>query len=141
MTMRTKSRLPRDLYMDLIRQFPLRPIRSDKELDEAVKRIDSLLDRRLGPGEQDYLDVLSELVERYESEAVPIGGVSDAAILRHLIEAKGVTQSEVAREAGIAVSTISDVLSSRRELTRQQIGKLAGYFHVQPGVFFFSNRQ
>ena len=50
----------RDPYLGLVRRFPLRPIRSDGELDEAVAVVNSLLSRpRLAPGESDYLEVLS----------------------------------------------------------------------------------
>jgi transcriptional regulator with XRE-family HTH domain len=37
--------------------------------------------------------------------------------------------------AGIAESTISEVLSGKRRLTRAQLEKLAAYFHVVPAVF------
>jgi HTH-type transcriptional regulator/antitoxin HigA len=43
----------------------------------------------------------------------------------------------VAKEAGIAESTISEVLARKRRLNRSQIGKLARYFHVEPGAFAF----
>lgn len=127
-----------DRYVELIRQFPLRPIRSDNELDEAIRVVDSLVGRSaLAPEEQDYLLVLSDLVERYEAEAHPIAPLSDADMLQHLIEAKGVCQTEVARATGIADSTISEVLSGKRSLNRTHIGKLARYFAVSPGVFAF----
>ena len=85
-------------YLKLVRTFPLRPIRSDDSLDRAIAVINSLLDRDdLSPAEADYLDVLSDLVERYETEEHPMEDVSDADMLQHLIEAKGVTQAEVAR--------------------------------------------
>ena len=63
--------------------------------------------------------------------------VSDAEMLRHLIEAKGVSQTEVADATGIAVSTISEVLQGKRTLNRGHIGKLAKYFSVPPDVFAF----
>ena len=127
-----------DRYVELIRQFPLRPIRSDDELDEAIRVVDSLVGRpALPPEEQDYLLVLSDLVERYEAEAHPIAPLSDADMLQHLIEAKGVPQTEVARATGIADSTISEVLSGKRSLNRTHIGKLARYFAVSPEVFAF----
>ncbi len=127
-----------DRYLELVRQFPLRPIRSDQELDEAVRMVDLLLSKRsLGPEEQDYLDVLSDLIERYEAEAHPIAPLPDADILRHLIEAKGVPQSQVAKATDIADSTISEVLSGKRSLNRTHIGKLARYFSVSPQVFAF----
>jgi len=127
-----------DRYVELIRQFPLRPIRSDDELDAAIRVVDSLVGRpALAPEEQDYLLVLSDLVERYEAEAHPIAPLSDADMLQHLIEAKGVPQTEVARATGIADSTISEVLSGKRSLNRTHIGKLARYFAVSPEVFAF----
>jgi HTH-type transcriptional regulator/antitoxin HigA len=79
-----------DRYFDLVLQFPLRPVRSDEELDRAVRMVDSLLDRRdLAPEEEDYLDVLGDLIERYEEESHPMAPVSDSEMLRHLIEARG----------------------------------------------------
>jgi HTH-type transcriptional regulator / antitoxin HigA len=125
-----------DRYLELIRTFPLRPIRSDKELSEALAVIDELLDQeRLVAEEQDYLDVLSGLVERYEKERHPMPPVSDAQMLRHLIEAKNVTQVQVARATGIAESTISAVLAGNRRLNREHIEKLARYFHVGARAF------
>jgi len=100
--------------------------------------IDSLLDlSHLDPLEQDYLEVLSDLVERYESQEYPIPPVSDAEMLRHLVEARGATQAQVAREAGIVESTLSAVLSGKRKLSRSHIGKLSRYFSVSPAVFSF----
>jgi HTH-type transcriptional regulator/antitoxin HigA len=127
-----------DRFLELIRRFPLRPLRTDADLDAAVAVVDSLLDQpALSAPEQDYLDVLSDLIEAYEAEAVPIKPVGDADMLRFLIEQKGATQAEVAKKSGIAESTISEVLAGKRKLNRLQIGKLARYFHVGPGAFAF----
>ena len=127
-----------DRYFVLVTQFPLRPIHSDKELAKAVKVVDSLLDRRdLASEEEDYLDVLGDLIERYEGEAYPMAPLSDAEMLRHLIEAKGVSQTEICSATGIADSTISEILKGRRSLNRGHIGKLARYFNVSPDVFAF----
>lgn len=129
-----------DRYLDLVRRFPLRPIRSEPELDEAIRVIDGLVVRDdLSPPEQDYLDVLDDLVEAYEEKTIPIEPVDDAGLLRLLIEAKGVAQAQVAREAGVAESTVSEVLAGKRKLNRSQIGKLARYFRVSPAAFRFAD--
>jgi len=132
MVARTKNnRAVRDRYLEWIRQFPLRPIRSDRELDAALQVIDRLLDQKqLAREERDYLDVLSGLVEKYERERHPMPPATDAEMLRHLIEAKGVAQVQVARATGIAESTVSAVLAGERRLRREHIEKLARYFHV-----------
>ena len=127
-----------DGYMELIHQLPLRPIRNDKELDRAIAVIDALLDReKLTLAEQDYLDVLGNLVERYENAHDPINGdnLTEGQMLRFLIDQKDVTQADTARATGIGESRISEVLSGKRQLTRAQIEKLAAYFHVSPAVF------
>jgi HTH-type transcriptional regulator/antitoxin HigA len=137
---RTKAppRRVQDTYLDLIHQWPLRPIRSEAELDRATAVLNSLLDRdRLDHPEQDYLDVLGDLIERYEDEAhlINTSDLTDAEMLAHLIEAKGVNQAAVARSTGIAVSTISEVLAGKRQLSRRHIDKLAAYFHVGVSAF------
>jgi HTH-type transcriptional regulator/antitoxin HigA len=143
---RTKTRAGqhRDTYLALVRRFPLRPIRNEAELDAAFAVLDSLTCRDdLDAGEADYLDVLSDLVERYEDRVhpIPTDDLSEAEMLAHLIEARGVKQVEVARATGIAESTLSEVLRGKRRMTRRQIVKLAGYFAVSPGVFMQSDAQ
>src|SRR5207249_286190 len=85
-------------YLALIRRFPLRPIRTEAELDAASAIIDDLTDRDdLSPTESDYLDVLGDLAEKYEGEHVEMPRVSDAEMLRSLMNEKGVRQADVAR--------------------------------------------
>jgi HTH-type transcriptional regulator/antitoxin HigA len=139
--MKTTRKVARfqDSYLTLIQRFPLRPIRSEQDLDRAIALVDELTDRDdLDAGEKDYLDVLSDLIERYETESFPIEAVSDAVMLAHLLEAKGITQAELARETKIAESTISAILTGKRKLNRSQISRLAHCFQVQPTVFRFS---
>jgi HTH-type transcriptional regulator/antitoxin HigA len=123
-------------YIELVNVLPLRPIRSERELDRATKMIDSLLDRpKLTKTERDYLEVLTDLVERYESQAYPAEPANDAEMLAHLLDARGISQTELSAKVGIAGSTISEVLRGKRKLRRQHIGRLAAFFGVSPAVF------
>jgi HTH-type transcriptional regulator/antitoxin HigA len=126
----------RNTYFELIKQFPLRPLRSEKALDQAARIVDRLaVKKSLDRSERDYLDVLSDLIERYEDQHHEIEPLADGEMLRFLIEQSGRTQIHLARATGIANSTISAVLSGKRDLTRHQVVKLAAYFHVDPGIF------
>ena len=89
---------------------------------------------KLDDGEEMYLDALSDLVAAYEDEHYPIEPASDADMLRHLMEAKGVTQAELHRDTGLAKSTISEVLAGKKPFSRQMIRKLADYFKVDVSV-------
>lgn len=138
MALQTKRRRtsPSDSYLSLIHRFPLRAIRNDRELDEAIAVINELLDRpKLDEGESDYLDVLGDLVEAYEETTHPIPHASDAAILESLLRDRSQTQLQVAAATGIANSTLSNVLHGKRQLTRDHIRRLAKHFKVDPGVF------
>ena len=69
--------------------------------------IDRLLARGgLARDEEDYLDVLSDLVEKYEDQHDPIQPVSGLDALRHLVESSGKTQATVAAGAGLPESTL-----------------------------------
>lgn len=55
-------------------------------------------------------------------------------MLRHLMEAKGVTQIQLSRATGIAKSSVSEVLAGKKQFSRSMIRKLADYFQVDVSV-------
>ncbi|MBX3415045.1 MAG: helix-turn-helix transcriptional regulator [Pirellulales bacterium] len=89
----------------------------------------------LDPGAEDYLDALSDLVLIYEDEHIKFDDPSDAEMLGHLMEAKGVNQVQLAKDTGLGKSTISEILAGKRKLTRKNVAKLCAYFGVVQGVF------
>jgi HTH-type transcriptional regulator/antitoxin HigA len=139
MATRAKYGLPqgrrRDSYLELVLAFPLASIKSERHLHEAQKVMDRLLARgKLDKGEEMYLDALSDLVGAYEDEHHRIPPASDADMLRHLMEARGVTQAQLSRATGLPKSSLSEVLSGKKPFSRQMIRALAGYFQVATSV-------
>jgi HTH-type transcriptional regulator/antitoxin HigA len=125
----------KDSYLELVCAFPLASIRSAEHLDEAQKVMDRLLAKAtLSDGEEIYLDALSDLVAAYEDEHVAIGPASDADMLRHLMEAKGVSQAELSRETAVPKSTVSEILAGKKPFSRHLIRKFADYFGVDVTV-------
>ena len=131
-----KLQIPqRDSYLELVQGFPLASIRSEAHLQAAHTVMDRLLAKgTLNSGEHLYLDALGDLTAAYEDEHHAIEMASDADMLRHLMEAKGVSQSEVHQATEIPKSTISEVLSGKKPFSRQMIRKLSAYFGVHVGV-------
>ena len=138
MTTKTDFRLKgktRDSYLELIQNFPLASIKSNGHLKEAQAVIDALLARgRLNAGEDMYLDALSDLVGAYEDDHYRIEPAPDSDMLRHLMEAKEVSQIQLSRDTGIPRSSISEVLSGKKPFSRQMIRKFAEYFRVSVSV-------
>lgn len=132
-------RAPGEAYFDLVRRFPLRPIESDTELERARAVLNELLDRdALDRDRADYLEVLGDLIDRYEQAHHPLPPIIEVDMLRHLLDARGVTPSEAARGTGIAVSSLSSILSGKRRMNRDHIEVLAQFFKVSPAVFLRS---
>jgi HTH-type transcriptional regulator / antitoxin HigA len=127
-------------YLRLLKKFRLRPIQDGLELAEATALADQLFDRpKLLPEEEQYLDVLCDLIEAYEDEHYAIADVGAAAMLRFLIDQRGVTQQTAAQESGVANSTITALIKGRRQMTRKQIESFSRYFGVEPAVFLPSD--
>ena len=108
----TKHRLP-DTYFKLVKRFPLVHIRDDAHLRRASETINRLLQEDRDEGAEEYLDVLTDLVEAYERQHVLIPDASEADVLRELMRANGLSQLRLAQEVKISQSTISDVLTGR----------------------------
>lgn len=138
MATKTKFQLKgkeRDSYLELIMAFPLSSIHSEEHFQEAQKVMDHLLARaNLDEGEEMYLDALSDLASVYEEEHHAIEPASDADMLRHLLEARGVNQTQLSRDAGISKSTISEILAGKKPFSKQILRKLADYFRVNVSV-------
>jgi HTH-type transcriptional regulator/antitoxin HigA len=124
-----------DTYFELVRAFPLTHIRDEVHLAEAQAVIDRLLRQDLDAGGQEYLDVLTDLVEDYEDEHVEVPEVDEADVLRELMRGHGLTQTRLSEAVGIAQSTLSAVLNGTRSLTKGQVVKLAKFFAVHPSAF------
>jgi len=129
-----KRKLP-ESYDELVREFPLLSIATDEELAAASARLDHVLALDPDAGTEAYLDALTDLVEAYERDHDDIPEASEAEVLRHLLDARRLSQADLARQTAIAPSTISAVLNGTRSLTKKQLLRLAAFFHVEPEVF------
>jgi HTH-type transcriptional regulator/antitoxin HigA len=131
-------------YFELVRRFPLQPITSDAELNRAIENVNALVDRgleNLTHGQEAYLDVLSDLVEKYENTHHPIPDASPMEMLKFFIEDRNTSQRAVALGSGIAVSTLSEILAGRRRMNLKHMQKLAAFFKIDIGVFLPKPKQ
>jgi HTH-type transcriptional regulator/antitoxin HigA len=125
----------RESYLSRVADFPLMSIKSQRQLETAQRVVDQLLALpRRDQGTEAYLDALSDLVEAYEDDHHHIPPASDAEMLAHLMESKGISQSQLHNETGVSKSTISEVLAGRRTFSRGMIRRFAAYFDVETSV-------
>lgn len=122
-------------YRELLVKFVPRPIHSDREHRRALAALEQLMIPRPGAAQSQLIEVLSTLIEQYESSLGPRLQVSPARVLEHLIVAKGIRNSELAKATGIPSSTLTNVLHNRREISKANAVRLARYFRVSPSIF------
>src|SRR4051812_12204237 len=135
MSVKATTRTLPDTYFALVRQFPLTHISDGNHAESAQEMIDQLLQRSLDKGEQEYLDALTDLVEVYEDDHLPVPDAAEADVLRELMRSNGLSQPVLAKKVGIAQSTLSAVLNGTRSLTKHQVIALARFFRVSPAAF------
>jgi HTH-type transcriptional regulator / antitoxin HigA len=131
MSVKTNPQRISDEYLALIHAFPPRPIRGDDQHRRAIEVVDGLLDRsELTPDTEDYLDVLGLLVADYADSIYEHPEFTPVDRLRHLMQEHALTQAELARRAGVAVTSLSDILNTKRRISPMVRAKFAECFGV-----------
>ena len=112
-----------------------RVIHNDEELEaytEALFKLTAL--ENPASDEEEAIELLTLLVERYEDEHWPMPKASPVSVVRHLIEHGNLTQRSLIPEFG-SESAVSMFLSGQRDLTVEQIRKLCARFKLSADVF------
>jgi HTH-type transcriptional regulator/antitoxin HigA len=101
----------------------LKPIKNDRELTRALKRIDELWGAKPGSPKGDELDVLMLLVEKYEDENYAIPASDPIEAIKFLMEQNSLSRKDLEPYIG-ASGRVSEVLSRKRNLSLVMIKKL-----------------
>jgi antitoxin component HigA of HigAB toxin-antitoxin module len=83
---------------------------------------------------------LMDWVSEYERQFVQLDEAPPAEVLRHLIEANGLRQSDLAEEVG-GQSVVSAILRGKRDINAGQAARLAKRFGVSAAVFIGKIRE
>ncbi|MFN0164083.1 MAG: type II toxin-antitoxin system HigA family antitoxin [Burkholderiales bacterium] len=114
----------------------LRPIRSDREYDRMVMLMNQLLDKVGDASDHPLsglLDLVGELVADYDAVHHAIEAAEPREVLRSLIDARGLKQSDLA--AIVPQGNLSAILAGKRRISATLAGKLGKYFGVSPAAF------
>ena len=115
---------------------PVFSIRNENEHDQAVTRLNELLDE-VGTDEThplyELLDTLGTLIQAYEAWHYPIPEANGAEMVYFFMKEHRLKQSDLPEVGSQGV--VSEILSGKRELNVRQIRGLARRFNVSPAVF------
>ncbi len=101
----------------------IKPIKTESDYEDALKKIDQLWDASYGSPEGDKLDILVTLVEVYEEEHHPIPPTDPIDVILHCMESQGLSEHDLEPYIG-SRSCVTDVLKRQRTLTLDMIRSL-----------------
>jgi HTH-type transcriptional regulator / antitoxin HigA len=110
-------------------------IRSEEEyerLTEELMKVDDKGDA--SREEQELAELLTLLIDEYEERRYPIRRASPQQTLRHLMDARKLTQKDLWKLFGSKGIT-SEVFHGKRAISKTQAKKLADYFAVGVELF------
>ena len=123
-------------YAELVALHMPRPIRDRVAYDNTVEVIDALAGHKLNADQEDYLQLLSQLVETYEADHLkPRIKVKGVAALQFLMKENQLTGDDLANMLGVDRSTAYKLLKGGRNLTTEHIRILGDRFKVSAALF------
>ena len=130
-----------DKYLELLKQYPPRPIDNEEDLEMMQQVINRLLDKpQLTVEEREYLNVLGALIYEYEENQEPIPDIYGIELLKFILEERNLQKQDLL-SIFESKSTLDDILDGLQELTPIYIQKLANFLNISPDLFFPSYSQ
>mgnify|MGYP001589953485 CR=1 FL=1 len=111
----------------------VKPIRTEKDYERTLARIEKLMDAKPNTRAGDLLEVLSTLVEVYEREHYPIPPPEPIDAIKYRMERLGMTTDELGKLLG-SKARANDILRGKRKLTLPVMRVLHSKLGVDAGT-------
>ena len=103
----------------------IRPIKTRRDYEKTLRRVEALMSAQPGTDEGDELDVLATLVEVYEQRHFPIQAGDPVEAILFRMEQQGLKRKDLEAFIG-SRHRVSEVLNRKRTLSLDMIRKLHG---------------
>jgi len=137
MTATKRKKFNPRIYGELLLDVLPRPIQTKAENERALAVVNRLMSKgenNLTPEETTLLELLVQLIERFEEKAYPIADAPGYRVLRTLMENRGVKQADLLPIFG-SRAIASEVYNGKRAISKARAKKLGEFFGVSPAVF------
>ncbi len=122
-------------YGALLVDIQPRVITTEEENDRALIIVESLLaEKNLSPEKEQILRLLVSLIEKFEDEHYQLAASTPHSILLHLMEERGLRQTDLVGLIG-SRGVVSEVVNGKRTISKSQAKSLGEFFHVDPSLF------
>ena len=119
----------------MLKQFRMniKPIRTKKDYEQALARLEVIFDSKRGTDEGDELEILGMLIENYENENFPVGFPDPVEAIKFRMEQLGYNQTDLANVVGLK-SRASEILNRKRKLSLEMIRQLHDKLNIPTEV-------
>jgi len=107
----------------------IKPLKKETDYEEALERIDDLMDAELDTPEGDELDVLVTLVQAYEAKHYSIEAPDPIEAIKFVMENRNLTRKDLEPCIG-SRGRVSEIMNRKRGLSIEMIGNLHKEFRI-----------
>lgn len=111
----------------------IKPIRTKKDYEQALERLEVIFDAKKGTDKGDELEILGMLIENYENEKFPINFPDPIEAIKFRMEQLGYNQTDLANVVGLK-SRASEILNRKRKLSLEMIRQLHDRLNIPTEV-------
>jgi HTH-type transcriptional regulator/antitoxin HigA len=108
-------------------------IKTTKDYNKALQRLEIIFDAKNGSPEGDELEVLGILIDKFENEKFPIRLPDPIEAIKFRMEQMGYNQNDLANIIGLK-SRASEILNRKRKLSLEMIRQLHERLHIPTDV-------
>ena len=109
------------------------PLKSNKDYENALKRMELLFDAPAGTTESDEADILALVIDDYERKHFPIEAPDPIEAIKIRMEEMQLKQSDLVNEIG-GKSRVSEILNRKRKLTVDMIRNLTSRLNLSANI-------
>ena len=124
-------------YARLANRIVVKAIDTDDEYDHMVAAVERLMDKgadRLSAEESALLETMAILIQAYDDRHHRLSPLAPNEMLAYLMETSGRTARDLLPVLGTR-GRVSEVLSGKRSISKEQAKKLAAVFKVTADLF------
>lgn len=111
----------------------IRPIKSETDYHNALKRLESVFDAPIGSVDSDEADILGLMIDEYEKKHHFIDAPDPIEAIKIRMEEMHLRQVDLAPEIG-GKNRVSEILNKKRKLTVEMIRKLNHKLNLSPSL-------
>jgi len=117
----------------------IKPIRTSKDHERAMKEVGSLWGAKSGTPKGDRLDVLATLIDAWEAIHYPMDPPDPIEAIKFRMEQQGLTRKDLEGIIGTR-ARIAEVLSGKRELSIAMIRRLNAELNIPAEILIRPSR-